>query len=94
MERFEKGIVIKSMKIPEGDDLIIVVEGAQNESSRNLLRIDSAGSIVWRAAAPRAPGGYTDVAFRGEILFAKSWSGFKIALDPRTGASLDEQFVK
>ena len=72
------------------------------EKFRNLLLIDPDGRERWRARLPLWPGfpfltggdAFTHTEVRGGRIFANTWSGYFVEIDPRTGTLMTKIFVK
>lgn len=69
-----------------GDDRIVLSEGS-------VTRVTACGAVVWRTAAP-ADDPFVEVCVTDTQVFANSWSGQRVSLDPGTGAVLDRRLVK
>lgn len=52
------------------------------KDGRNLVRVDVAGQVVWKAAPPTGSGDcFTSVHFDGNKLKAFSWSCYIVSVD-------------
>jgi hypothetical protein len=60
----------------------------------NLICIDLAGSIIWRARLPAIPDAFLSITRIPEGILTKTWSGMSLLLDPATGRELARNFVK
>jgi hypothetical protein len=63
---------------------------------RNLICVDRDGQVVWQAALPTSSSPESFVSFEllGNELFANSWSGWRVAIDPGTGDIRGAEFTK
>ncbi len=91
---FDGGSVVKMSATPESDGCAVVLFGTHVEQRRNLLRVATDGSILWRAATPPGEFGYSNVWLDAGKLYAFASSGYLILLDSDTGAILEEVFTK
>lgn len=83
--------------IPDFEDCIVLLNYWGNGSRfQNLLRINSVGSIVWRAILPSDVGAdaYVTAKWQSEELLAWSWSGFMATIDISTGKIITQKFTK
>ena len=60
----------------------------------NLICIDVAGNVVWKAKLPSMPDMFVEVSTTNDGLWANSFSCWKMWLDPDTGAILRSEFTK
>jgi hypothetical protein len=62
----------------------------------NLLCVDCDGQMIWRARLPTTSSAEAYISFEliGDRLFANTWSGQRVTLDPVTGEVLDSRFAK
>lgn len=66
-------------------------------SVRNLVRVGADGRVLWRGELPRGASADCFVEFEVEAtgdLVASTWSGYRVRLDPDTGALLGQTFTK
>lgn len=85
------------LEIPNLDDCIVLLNyWEKGNRFQNLLRLNSAGSVVWRATLPSDVGvdSYTAIKWQSEQLLAWSWSGFMAAIDIDTGNIISQKFTK
>jgi outer membrane protein assembly factor BamB len=63
---------------------------------QNLICVDCDGQVVWQAALPSSSSPEAFVSFElvGDQLFANSWSGWGVAIDPLTGDIRGAEFTK
>ena len=86
-----------SKTLPCGDEHIVLLDYYQASQSKlwaNLRRVNSAGTLVWRASAPGSSDIFTDIAWRDGSLVAWTWEGFTITVDQETGKPIDVIFTK
>ena len=91
---FDEGSVVKMSAMPGSDGCAVVLFGTHVEQRRNLLRVATDGSILWRAATPPGEFGYSNVWLDAGKLYAFASSGYLILLDSDTGTILEEVFTK
>jgi hypothetical protein len=74
--------------------LLDYMSGPKNFS--NLLLLRSNGTVAWHAAPPDTTGNDAFVEFRWDRgdLYAYSWSGYLVQIDPASGSLKDRKFVK
>jgi hypothetical protein len=85
--------------LPRTNDAVVLLKwpaGHDGKVSRigtwtNLVRIASDGSIVWRAVGLDLEDRWTAVRWANG-LFASTWTGFAVTLDPDTGEVLSRTF--
>lgn len=94
---FYDGIVIKSA-IPNGrrDRCVLLLDpdASQLPVFENLLCIDLNGVRVWTATLPSSPDVFVDITPNPEGISARTWSGFDVLIDEKTGAELRRRFAK
>jgi hypothetical protein len=103
--RFQGFDVLETLPVPVSDDVVLLLDDSRDDlddqsKRRNLLRVDSKGSVVWQADLPDVRG-YTDgadayvaVAWRKGKLTAYTWSCFFVELNPKSGQILKATFTK
>jgi len=81
----------------EGGDVLVVVEVITYKKSKpSLFRLTQDGRLVWAAEMrDRDDGTYVSAEVSADGgLFANTWSGWRVRLDPATGKIVDQVFVK
>lgn len=82
----------------ENGDRVIVCPWDETSAFRleNLVCVDKAGKLRWRARLPDNSGSdcFVGVGFEGGVLFATTWSGYRIELQSSGGEHLQSKFVK
>ena len=84
------------LEIPDLEDCIVLLKYWENGNRfNNLLRINSAGEVVWRAALPATRGvdAYVEASWQSDQLVGWTWSGFMETIDLDTGKILSGTFV-
>jgi hypothetical protein len=91
--------VEKIMPLLDHPDCIVLLE--QNEFSRsdyhhlgNLVKVSSNGKIIWAAQLPETIDVYVNFGWDENMIFANSWSGFQVQIDPENGKILKRVFTK
>lgn len=74
--------------------LLLDPDAMQCPAFENLLCIDEFGQTIWVARLPESSGAFVSMGRGAEGLRATTWSGWKLILDPNTGAELKRTFVK
>jgi hypothetical protein len=85
------------LSIPDIEDCIVLLNYWENGNRfQNLLRINSTGSVVWRAMLPSDVGvdSYVRTKWQSGDLLAWSWSGFMVTIDISTGNIITQKFTK
>jgi outer membrane protein assembly factor BamB len=64
--------------------------------ARNLICLAEDGEIVWQAALPTdsRTDAFVSVDLVRNQIIAHSWTGFRTAIDPKTGKIIDRTFEK
>lgn len=92
------GIAVNTLlEIPNLDDCVVLLNyWERGNRFQNLLRVTSAGAIVWRARLPSDVGvdAYVRVKWQSGQLLAWSWSGFMSTIDLSTGNIISQEFTK
>ena len=91
------GVAIKcAIPSEDGERCIVLLDPDASSLSvfENLMCVDVAGTRVWTAKLPTSPDTFVDIASNAEGIGAKTWSGFNILLDAKTGQELRKIFVK
>ena len=91
---FDEGSVVKLAAMPGSEGCVVVLFDTRVEQRRNLLRVATDGSILWRADTPPGEFGYSNVWWEAERLYAFASSGYLLLLDKNTGAILERVFTK
>jgi hypothetical protein len=90
-----KGMPVQSAIPVDGDCVIMLNSDASKERIfRNLFRIGCDGRQRWLAELPAEPDVFLDVQRDGDALMAHTWSGFRMRVDPATGKTRSQEFVK
>ncbi len=91
-------VVHKAIDLPDGSGKLIVLDWSSDGPKRrhNLVRVDTEGDEVWRAALPQSspPDFFTDVRFDGNTVWANTRSCWSVTLDLGTGKILSAVFTK
>ena len=91
--------------IPDFDDCIVLLDFYQADASqtKNLLRIDPYGRIIWESGFPSKQlygikrtdhEAYVFMEYENQKLWGTSWSGFRDEINIDNGAIIDSIFVK
>lgn len=91
-----------AIPIPGTEDLLILqgIEDLHPDfRAWNLTRRRADGSLVWSAELPEVPehtgfDGYVSAEWNRGRVFANSWSGYWVEIDPATGRVIDQQFTR
>lgn len=85
-----------ALPIDEGRRCIILLDSDAAEKGvvRNLFCIGQDGREIWTAELPGFPDCFVDAELTSEGLYAHSWSGYGLVLDPMSGHVLSSQFTK
>jgi hypothetical protein len=94
--KFKSVDIRLAVPIENGERCVLILDPDSSTRSRfeNMICIDRIGDINWIAKLPTNPDVFLDVQATDEGLVAKTWSGFKLILNPNTGAELERTFVK
>jgi hypothetical protein len=87
--------ILKTVDLPDGR--VVLFRDATNVyRAENLVRLNSDGSLRWRAALPAntGPDNFTDAALDGPRIRANTWSGWVIWFDHATGTVSESKFGK
>jgi hypothetical protein len=60
----------------------------------NLIFLNDDGKVTWHAELPESIDSYVYIKFDGVKLFANSWSGYLVQLNPINGKLLNKTFTK
>jgi len=74
--------------------LLLDPDASQRQAFENLLCIDRGGGAVWTARLHTSPDVFLGIVPTDEGIWANTWSGWRVLLDPNTGAELRGSFVK
>lgn len=82
--------------IPGTEDLLLLEDTPEADGYfASVYRCDEDGRTRWTALPPEGiQDAWTNVAIKGEIIEAHSWSSWMVILDPDTGAELSRHFTK
>jgi hypothetical protein len=91
------GAAIKSaIPLGNGARCILLLDPVASDATafENLVCVDRAGAVIWRARLPTSPDVFVSVALVPEGVQAKTWSGVSILLDVDSGREQARSFVK
>jgi hypothetical protein len=76
------------LEISDRSGSIVLYDWMEVADGRNLVRLDSDEAVVWQAQPPvmDTKEFFTRVEWEGRDLIAQTWSGFRVSVDPDTGA--------
>ncbi|NKN36779.1 hypothetical protein HFC70_10470 [Agrobacterium sp. a22-2] len=60
----------------------------------NLVCVDSAGAVVWRAELPGAPDVFLSLYVEHGEIHAHTWSGYEVVINPENGRIMRADFTK
>jgi hypothetical protein len=60
----------------------------------NLILLAEDGRIKWHAECPKTSDSYVDIDLSGDKLFASSWLGYLVEVNPENGKLLNKTFTK
>ena len=90
-----KGRPIRSVVPVDGECVIMLdPDASKDRVFQNLLRIGCDGEPRWVAELPADPDAFMDVHSEHDSLIAGTWSGFRMRIDPESGRTLQQEFVK
>jgi hypothetical protein len=93
-EQIEGREVIKDWDVPGSGDRIALLKSADKGHDENLVRLTSAGSLVWRARLPETNDYWVACLYEHPNLVANSWSCYQVRIDPETGLWISSTFTK
>jgi hypothetical protein len=76
---FEGASIKSAIPLADGARCILLLDPDASSASafENLMCIDRAGDLIWRARLPTSPDVFVSVAQVSEGLVAKTWSGLR-----------------
>lgn len=82
--------------IPETEDVLLLEDTPEADGYyTSVCRVDEDGSTRWTALPPEGiRDAWVNVAIKGEVIEAYSWSPWMVVLDADTGAELSRHFTK
>jgi outer membrane protein assembly factor BamB len=92
-----EGVAVKTaIPLGNGTNWIVLLDpdASQSPTFENLLCVDLQGRLLWKAKLPTYPDAYLSVTVCSGSIWAGTWSGFKVKLDPNTGTEIERIFVK
>jgi len=90
-----KGLPIKDA-LPVDDECIILLDpdASKQPSFKNLFRVGHDGDAKWFADLPTSPDAFIDMCSEKDRLVARSWSGYRVRIDLKSGRTIAQEFVK
>ncbi len=90
--------VEKIMPLPGQPNCIVLIDHYEFSQSEyrhlsNLINISPEGEIIWTAQLPQTKDSFVDFDWEDNILFANSWSGFRVRIDLETGRIMNRTFT-
>ena len=81
--------------LPFGSRCLILLDlvPGRSGSFQNLICVESDGKVVWRAQHLQSHDPFVGIHFN-EKLYANTYRGYRVRLDPQTGRILETEFVK
>lgn len=91
-----EGVRILAAFVIHGNRCVILLDpdGWKEPTFENLLCVNSAAHLIWRAELPQTHDAYVRAEWCADKLRAWSWSGYKVQLDADTGRILADEFTK
>jgi hypothetical protein len=91
--------VLKACPLPGTQDVVVLLHYRahwESSTAHNVVRVTTAGEVVWKAAPPELGTNdtYTDLWVSEVGIRAFSWSCHKVRLDPETGRIVECVFTK
>lgn len=89
--------IYTSLDLPDGAGRLVVFDWeTDSRSDENLVCLEPDGHLRWTAKLPTSDPTdcFVGVRMDGNLVFANSWSGCAVRLDPATGRTLRTQFTK
>jgi outer membrane protein assembly factor BamB len=92
---YEGITVIAARPLDDNSGCVVLLDpGAMPRSTfENLFCVDANGKVMWKAQLPQSHDAFVDLQLT-DALYANSWSGYRVKLDPATGKIVDQVFVK
>jgi hypothetical protein len=93
---FDKRPVRKAIPVPGSDDGIILLGKLLPKTSDfgDVLRVTSAGDLVWKADIPDSQDVYVEVYWIGGNLVGNTWNGWRVVFNISTGKIQSRSFVE
>ena len=89
------GLIVKRVADLRDHTAAIVLLDADDldERRRNLVLVDVTGRTAWRAELPSEDevDRYVGVNVKRSVVVARSWSGYRVQLDPESGRILERR---
>lgn len=90
--------VVELLALPGTSLAVVLVDAtrAPPNDRANLLALDTAGVVRWRAELPTdsAEDFFTSIEVLAGTISAFTWSCHQILIDPETGATLRDEYTK
>jgi hypothetical protein len=95
-ENFDGLSVMKVVPIKDSNDCLVLLDpgSSKQQTFENLLRVDKAGIIVWRAKLPHSHDVFVNVVTMNEGIEARTWNGMKVLVNVADGSCQEIGFTK
>lgn len=98
-EGYPEGLHVIDLRVAPGEDSAFVLLDPPPGGGRirNLIKVSGRGEVLWRGQLPRHQPTDAFVSFQMDAegrIFAVTWSGQKVHLNPSTGCIEGEVFTK
>jgi len=94
---FDEMPVVDARRTRDNDSAVVLLNAPSGAGRvRNLLRVDRAGNVIWRAELPdREPtDSFTAFEIRDGAVSASTWSGHRVLIEMSSGRIVGQQFTK
>jgi len=92
------GQPIVRIDLPDNAGSLLLYDWMTEEvkDGRNLMRVDSEGTVLWRASPPQTGVGdcFTHMGWDGHTLTANTWSCYRVAVNLDSGSVTVLEFTK
>lgn len=88
---------VSKVKYFEGVYIVLVEPPFGERFNENAYGVNGEGEILWKVTAVkhvREDSPYTGISEKAGVALLHNWDGYTLAIEPRTGKILREQFTK
>jgi outer membrane protein assembly factor BamB len=87
--------IIQAAIMTKGECILLLdYENCSADFLENLICINESGKIIWKSKLSNSSDFFVELNIAKETIYANTWNGYLLQIDPRDGSVLKCEFVK
>jgi hypothetical protein len=93
---FESAKIYKLLPLDNALGCLVLLDpgSSRQPTFENLLLVNPAGEVCWKAELPKSNDAFADVLKIGQGVVARTWTGIRVEVDLATGRTTEIGFSK